>query len=124
MANNGLTAKQTKTISALLSAPSNQAAAEAAGVGYRTLTRWLLDPVFLQALKRAETDLLNNGIRELVKDLAKNRETMTAIRDNTEVPDSVRLRAAIGIDNSLMRWLDLQSIDERLTALESAYYSK
>ena len=124
MANNGLSAKQTKTISALLSANSNQAAAEAAGVSYRSLTRWLADPIFIRALKAAETELLNNGIRELVKDLAKNRETMTAIRDSAEVPDSVRLRAAIGLDNSLMRWLDLQSIDERLTALESAYYNK
>ena len=58
MAQNGtvpseLTAAQRRAIEALLSEPSIEAAAEASGVGRRTLHRWLADDVAFTAALRA-----------------------------------------------------------------------
>lgn len=118
MANNGVTAKQNRTIAALLSAPTNQAAAETAGVAYRTLTRWLTDPEFVRALKEAETDLLNDNVRALLADLSRNRETLITIRDDMSNPPSVRLRAAQILDASIKGWRDLQNLETRIAAIE------
>lgn len=124
MANNGLTPKQNRAIAALITSDNNQAAAEAAGVAYRTLTRWLTNPEFNQALRAAETDLINDNIRALVIDLSRNRETLTAIRDNTKNPPSIRLRAAIALDASAKSWRDLQNIETRIAALETVIFNQ
>jgi len=43
---------------------------------------------------------------------------MSDIRDNPRNQPSIRLRAAIAIDNSLKAWRDLYTIEQRLTDLE------
>lgn len=118
MAKNGLTSKQSLAIAALLANPTQAAAAEAAGVGPRTLTRYLQDPNFIQALKEAETSIIADNVRALVADMQANRAVMSDIRDNARNAPSVRLRAAIAIDNSLKAWRDLYTIEQRLTDLE------
>lgn len=118
MAKNGLTSKQSLAIAALLANPTQAAAAEAAGIGPRTLTRYLQDPNFIQALKEAETFIIADNVRALVADMQANRAVMSDIRDNIRNAPSVRLRAAIAIDNSLKAWRDLYTIEQRLTDLE------
>ena len=118
MAKNGLTSKQSLAIAALLTCPTQAAAAEAAGIGHRTLTRYLQDPNFIEILKEAETALIADNVRALVADMQANRAVMSDIRDNPRNQAGVRLRAAIAIDNSLKAWRDLYTIEQRLTDLE------
>lgn len=124
MANNGLSPKQNRAIAALMASENNQAAAAAAGVAYRTLTRWLTDPEFLGALKATETSLIDENIRALLSDLSRNRETLIDIRDNPANQPGVRLRAAIALDASVKSWRDLQNIENRIAALEAAILNK
>ena len=118
MAKNDLTSKQSLAIAALLACPTQAAAAEAAGIGHRTLTRYLADPDFIEALKQAESALIADNVRALVSDMQANRQVMAEIRDKPSNPAGVRLRAAIALDNSLKAWRDLYTIEQRLTDLE------
>jgi len=119
MAKNDLNSKQSLAIAALLSCPTQAAAAEAAGIGHRTLTRYLTDPDFIEALKQAESALIADNVRALVSDMQANRAVISEIRDNPRNQAGVRLRAAIALDNSLKAWRDLYTIEKRLTDLES-----
>jgi len=59
MAENGvISAKQRRAIVALLSERTVRAAAQKAGIGERTLTRWRANPDFDRELRRAERELL------------------------------------------------------------------
>lgn len=120
MATNGkLTTRKSQAIAALISAPSIAEAAELAGMGRRTLDRWLAeDAGFQQALSAAESAAISEAVRATGADMAANFATMREIRDDLELPASVRLRAAQTLDGSLLKWREIASIEERLTALE------
>lgn len=119
MAKNDLNSKQSLAIAALLACPTQAAAAAAAGIGPRTLTRYLQDPDFTETLKEAEAAIIADNVRALVSDMQTNRTVMAEIRDNTRYQPGVRLRAAIALDNSLKAWRDLYTIEQRLTDLEN-----
>lgn len=114
-----LTPRQNKAISALINAPDKKAAAELAGVGYRSLSRWLKDDYFMAELRLAESEVMAAAVRSLIGDLNKNLQTMRDIRDNPGVPVSVKLRACQAIDQSMFKWRE-NDFENRLTALEKA----
>jgi len=115
-----LTTRQKKAISALIIAPDKKAAAELAGVGYRSLNRWFEDDHFMAELRRAEGDLIGEAVRSLIADLAANIKTMLDIRDHPRTPVSVKLRACQAIDQSLLKWREALDMEQRLAALEKA----
>jgi len=117
-----LTPKQTRAIMALLEAPSITRACELAGVGRRTLHRWLLQPEFTTALRAAETQTLSEAARGLLADLLANHQTIRAIRDDLTQPAPVRLRAAVELDAAALRWIQTADLSERLSELERAVY--
>jgi len=125
MAQNGtLTPRQRKTIAALLEVRTVENAAVMAGVGRRTVFRWLADPTFLRALRQAEGDVISEAVRVLVTDLKGNHQTLRDLRDDEDQPSSVRLRAAVALDDSLLRWRELLDMEQRLTHLEEVLYEK
>ena len=120
MAINGVTPRQKKAIAALLSESNVKAAAVAAGVGERTLSRWLSeDSKFNNALSVAEGRLIEDAGRLLL------RGQVTALRvlDRLMVDGSEsnqRLAAVAWLDNC-MKIRELKSIEDRLSRLEEAY---
>lgn len=126
MAQNGtLSSRQTRAIAALISSPSIAEAAELAKIGRRTLHNWLAeDADFQQALSAAESAAISEAVRATGADMAANFATMREIRDDLELPASVRLRAAQTLDGSLLRWREIASIEERLVALEERAVSE
>jgi hypothetical protein len=127
MANNGkqneLTTRQKRAITALLVAPDRKAAAEAAKVGYRSINRWLAeDPCFVSQLNQAETLMIADQVRALVRDMDANRETMRTIRDSERNSAADRLRAAKYLDDSLQRWRDYLNLETRIAELEAMIY--
>ena len=113
-----ISSKQKRAIAALITAPDYKAAAELAGIGYRTGNRWMVDDLFVVELRRAEGEIIASAVRSLISDLAKNIETIKKIRDSERIPDVVRLRAAQVIDQSLLKWREALDIEQRLEALE------
>lgn len=119
MAQNGtLGTRKSRGIAALISSPSIAEAADKSGIGLRTLHTWLADADFQRALSAAESAAIAEAVRATGADMAANFATMREIRDDSEIPASVRLRAAQVLDASLLKWREIASIEERLVALE------
>ena len=116
--NSTLSTRQARAIEALLTSPSITEAAEACGIGRRTLHTWLDSADFRAALASAESDAIGAAVRRLVGDMAGNLATMREIRDDPDQSATLRLRAAIALDASLQKWRDLASTEERLAVLE------
>ena len=119
-----ITTRQKKAIAALISCKNNQEAAKAVGVGYRTITRWLTDDLFLAELRKAEAAIISGAVRSMIDDLPRNSEVMREIREKQRTPEYVKLRAAQLIDQSLRKWREIQDIEERLTAIEQMVLDK
>ena len=62
---NGITTKQQKAIASLLSERTLGAAAKRAGIGERTLYKWLTQPAFRAVLRSAESAMLETVTRRL-----------------------------------------------------------
>ena len=120
MANNdSLTPKQHRALAALLQARTIGDAAAAAQISMRQLMRWLQQPEFVAELRKAEAEIISDAVRALVVDLSANHQTLRAIRDDETQPGSVRVRAAVALDDSLLRWRELLTIETRITELEA-----
>ena len=115
-----LTPGQKRAIEALLSTKSVREAAEAAELGERTVFRYLGDPFFRQQLSAAEGDLIDQATRRLLALQGAALDTFEGVLANEEASDTVRLRAAQSVLDSLLKLRELRNIEARLVALESA----
>ncbi|HNT23308.1 MAG TPA: helix-turn-helix domain-containing protein [Anaerolineales bacterium] len=112
-----LTRKQARAVAALLAHRTIEDAARAVGVNPRTIYAWLDLAAFRAALNQAESAVIRDALRAVVGDLQSNFETMRAIRDG-DAPETVKLQAAKALDASLLRWRELETLEERITRLE------
>jgi DNA-binding transcriptional LysR family regulator len=127
MAENGspneLTTRQRRAVVALLQARNIGEAAKAAGIGQRTLYRWLADPLFRGELLTAEGDMIDQAARRLVGLQDGAIDVLQAeLADPTTSP-AVRLRAAQAVLDYLLKLRELRDTEARLTALEKAVLS-
>lgn len=107
-------------IRALLQTKTVTEAAALAGVGERTLFRWLADSDFRAALATAEGELLDAAQRRLLALQGKAIDTLDALlAPESEVSHAVQLRAAQVVLDSLLKLRELRDLEERLAALES-----
>lgn len=118
MAKNDLTGKQKKGIAALLSEPTQAEAAGTAGVGPRTLSRWLQQPEFRAALQAAENDAINEAIRHLARMQSSAAKVIDDILGDDEISPTVRLRAAVSVFDLLIRLKSFNQLEERISTLE------
>ena len=119
-----LSVNQRRAIGALLECSRIEDAADRAGVTDRTIYRWLQDPFFVAELRQAETTALGDAIRSLIADQKSNYEVMRSVRDDRRSSAAVRLRAAVALDNSLLKWRQFIDFEERITELERVIYAK
>lgn len=114
-----LTSKQRQSIEALVTERTIGEAAKAAGVGERTLHRWLAEDItFQSALRDLERRTLEGFTRRLVK---LSEKAALALEDALDDPSiHVRLKAADTLLGRLIALRELVDIEERLAALEGA----
>ncbi|MBM4425001.1 MAG: hypothetical protein FJ030_16740 [Chloroflexi bacterium] len=121
MATSGkLTARKARAIASLLKETDVSSAAKAAGIGERTLHRWLRDADFQRELKAAEGRAIDTAVRRLA-DLTgtaveKLRDAMTA----KDAPLSAQVRAADIVLSRLLELRQLSDFESRLAAIEDA----
>lgn len=102
---------------ALLTHPTVAAAAKAAGVGVRTLKRWLRDPVFLDAYRAVSRQAVDDAVARLRGAAGAAVDVLRAgLRSDNE---ALRLRAAGMILDNLQR-IDLGDLADRVSRLETA----
>jgi hypothetical protein len=122
MAQDGLSPRQRRAIRALLVEKDITAAAVAAKVGRRSITRWLSDPEFLAALRQAEDQSLDEAARLLLAESGPAVASLAAIHKNALNSPASRATAARAILENALRWGELRSLSERLSELEAETY--
>jgi len=125
MAENGhkLTPRKTKALAALLEHPTISAAAEVAGVGQRTLTRWMAeDESFKQALTEAQTRALDQTISRLSAGGPLAADILVQIATDKYVPASVRVQAASRILSEQRAGINLVTLKNEIEELKRAVH--
>ena len=122
MAGNGanLSRKQEDAIVALLSHRGIEGAAKAAGVGSRTLMRWLKDPAFEKAYMAARRTAFRQSIARLQQMSGAAVTTLGKMMIEPTAPPSTRVRAAEVIINHAAKAIEIEDIEARVAELERA----
>ena len=112
--------KQEEAIAALLSQRNIEEAARAAGVGTRTLIRWLKLPEFRVAYREARRAAFSQSIARLQQASSAAATTLLKIMLDVNAPASTRVRAADSVLDHAKQAIELKDIEARVALLEEA----
>jgi hypothetical protein len=104
-------------IMALLTEPTLAKAAESAGIGEKTLRRWLGKPDFQAEYRAARRRIVDVAIGRLQQ--ASGEAVDTLQRNLTCDQPAVEVRAATTILEQAGRYLQIDDLEQRLQVLES-----
>jgi hypothetical protein len=114
-----LSKKQERALAALVSQPTMALASAQAGVGTTTLYRWLAEyELFKSEYLRLRREIVNNATHQIQKSMNNAVNATLSLLNDPEVPASVRLSAARTILEFGYKALEMESVEERLAALE------
>jgi hypothetical protein len=110
---------QERAIIALLSEPTLRAAASSADISETTLWRWLRDPDFKDAYRKARSDALAQATARLQTLTGAAVEALAEIVGNENVGPHVRLSAASKILEMAYKAAEIDELQARLEKLEA-----
>ena len=117
-----LSRKQEAALAALLSQPTIPLAAAQAGVGLRTLTRWLAeDETFKGEYRALQREIVNNAVYQLVKASNNAVNTLISVMNEAEAPASARVSAAKVVLEMAYRGIEMEDLSARIEALETQF---
>ena len=109
-------------IAALLTVPTNVAAATKAGIGEATLQRWLRNPKFLSKYRIARRSIVEAAVGQVQQ---ASSQAVDVLRRNLNCGNPlVRVRAALAILDKAMLGVELIAVTSRLEELERVLYKK
>jgi hypothetical protein len=112
--------KKEEAIIALLSQSGIDQAARVAGIGTRTLMRWLQNPEFKAAYHKARRDAFGQATARLQQASGAAVSTILKIMLDKDNPAASRLRAAESVVDHAAKAIEIEEIEARVTALEEA----
>jgi len=112
--------KQEDAIAALLTQRNVEEAARTAGIGTRTLLRWLRVPDFQKAYREARRAAFSQCIARLQQGTSAAATTLLKTMIDPNTPASVRVRAAECVLNHAAKTIEMEDIEARLSELERA----
>ena len=115
--------KQEDAIAALLTHRNIDEAASAAGVGTRTLLRWMKIPEFDAAYREARRQAYGQSISRLQQGSTAAATTLLKVMVDIATPPSTRVRAAEAVLSHAAKAIEIEDIDARLKELEMAVES-
>lgn len=115
-----LSPKQEEAIVALLNEPTVAKAAAACEVGERTLYRWLDEPPFSAAYRKARREAFAQAIGLVRKYTPLAVNTLAKILVDPVAPHSARVSAATAMLKFSRESLELDDLAARVAALEGA----
>lgn len=113
-----LNTNQRKAIEALLTEPTTRAAARVAGLGERTVHRYLSNPAFKAELRQRQDELLSAATAALVGLSGEAVATLRALLESGDTSASVKARVALGWLRQTREAVELQDLADRVTTLE------
>jgi hypothetical protein len=112
--------KKEEAIAALLTQRNVDEAARTAGIGTRTLLRWLKIPEFAAAYREARRQAFGQSIARLQQATSAAAATLLKIMVDPSAPASVRVRAADSVFNHAAKAMEIEDIEARVSELERA----
>jgi len=112
--------KKEEAIAALLSQRNVEEAARVAGIGTRTLLRWLKLPEFQAAYRQARREAFGQAVARLQQGASAAATTLLKTMIDPATPASVRVRAAECVMNQATKAIEIEDIEVRVAALEAA----
>jgi hypothetical protein len=116
--------KMEDAIAALLSQRNVDEAARTAGIGSRTLLRWMKDPEFDAAYRKARRAAFGQTTARLQQGSSAAATILMKLMLDTNTPASTRVRAAEIIVNHAAKAIEIEDIEARVTELEAAAASR
>ena len=110
--------KQEDAIAALLTQRNIEEAAHSAGIGTRTLLRWLKVPEFQIAYRQARREAFGQAIARLQQGTSAAATTLLKLLIEPNTPASVRVRAADSIFNHAAKAIEIEDLEARVADLE------
>ena len=112
--------KQEDAIAALLTQRNIEEAAKAAGIGARTLLRWVNLPEFEKAYREARRATVGQAVARLQQGTSPAATTLLKVLIDPATPASVKVRAAEAIFNHAFKAVEIEDIEARVAELERA----
>jgi hypothetical protein len=113
----GLSARKEAAIVALLSHRIDEAA-RTVKVSPRTMYRWLKEPEFDAAYRKAQHTFFSNSLARLLQMAQAATSTLGKILVDQSAPAASRVRAADCVLKTAARALEIADLQARITALE------
>lgn len=110
---------QERAIIALLSEPTLRAAASSAGISESTLWRWMRDPEFRVAYRRARQEVLERATARLAALVDAAVKALGEIVADRTVSPNVRVSAASRIVDFALKAAEIEEVQARLERLEA-----
>ena len=115
-----LTRKQQDAIAALLTQRSIEDAARLAGVGTRTLYRWIADAQFDAAYRQAKRIAFRQAMARLQQGSAPAVSALLKVMVDPGAPAAARVRAASSVLDHAAKAMEWEDLDARIGELERA----
>jgi hypothetical protein len=112
--------KMEDAIAALLSQRNVDEAARTAGIGTRTLLRWMKEPEFDQAYRKARRAAFGQCTARLQQASSAAVSAVLKIMVDSNAQASTRLRAADIVLAHAAKAIEIEDVEARVTALEAA----
>lgn len=112
--------KQERAIVALLNETSIDRAASAAGVGQRTLHRWLKLPEFVERYRQARRDAFNQAISLTQRYASLAVNTLAKTMTDQDAPHHAKVTAATALLKFGREGIELDDLAGRVESLEAA----
>lgn len=115
-----MTPKKHKALLALLTNPTKERAAEAAGITSKTLRGYLADPEFQAEYKKAFADLMEDATRKVQQTLEPAVAVLREIMEDRSENGQVRVSAARSVLEYGLKMTEQTDILTRIQELEAA----
>ena len=116
---NPLTNKQEKALAALLSCPTLEAAAKAAGCSVATLHRWLQEDAFKDAYRAARREVVSFAVVQLQRASVEAVQTLRDVAQDIVATPGARVSAAKTILDLSLKAVELEDVVARVEQLEA-----
>jgi transposase-like protein len=112
--------KKEEAIAALLTQRNVEEAARITGIGTQTLYRWMKDPEFDAAYRKAKRAVCDQAITRLQQGSSAAATTVLKIMVDTGAPPSTRLKAAYCVLSHAKDANEMEQMEDRIAALEQS----
>lgn len=113
-----MTTRQTKALAALVTEPTQKAAAAKAGISETTMRNYLADPEFQRAYKKEFSDLVTQATRQAQQALSPALSVLLEILQDEEQPASARISACRSIAEYGLRLTEITDVLKTLEEMD------